>query len=62
MTSITLPLYCLITAMTTALPPETQKTTVIDTYHGVAVPDDYRSRFLDLADQVPSFHASFSSE
>lgn len=34
--------YCVMTAMTTTMPPETKKQPVTDTYHGVAVRDDYR--------------------
>ncbi len=42
MQSISLYLTCIVTTMLTATPPETPKHPVTDTYHGVAVRDDYR--------------------
>lgn len=42
MYSVPLYLYCAMTAMTNAMPPDTPKRPVTDTYHGVAVQDDYR--------------------
>lgn len=41
MPSISVCLLCVI-SMLTAMPPETRKTPVTDTYHGVTVVDDYR--------------------